>query len=353
MINSGLLYKYDYSIMWKDLELVRFNPYRHKAELLNPDYLFYNINKFNVPYEIVLSFCADRIMMLNRVHCKEILTSCCIDDQSPLGICLLSKALSFRDNYWIKKCRDSTSWGSVNLYNNLFSEKVARVAITGEQDTIQIGDDLFTGELTSKGTRAKCFIRKNNGIYLYKNENADEINSEMVSHYIASALDLPSVKYYSDTLYGKYCSACQVLTGEDVELILYRDFINYFDDPYNTLMNIDAVNFIKMQVFDYITLNTDRNRDNYGVLRYKGKFHSLYPIYDHDSCFKGRGTNGVYFPTGQTFARTLNYLKSLGIYRSIINMEMIYSNLSRIGDMITEYKGIDAYNGMMKRVLNL
>ena len=32
-------------------------------------------------------------------------------------------------------------------------------------------------------------------------------------------------------------------------------------------------------------------------------------IFDHDSCFKGKSVNGIYFPTNFTFAKTLELLK--------------------------------------------
>ena len=354
MINSKLLYKYDYSLMWKNEEVLRFNPNKHQAKIINNEKLGYNTHNFNNHYEIILSFCADRVLMMNREHCKEILTSCNIDDQSALGICLISRALSFRDNFWFKKCRDNITWESINLYTNKFSEQITKVAITGETEVVNIDDGLFTGELTSKGTRAKSYIRNNGKVFLYKVENADEINSEIVSFYIAKALNLPSAMYFSDKLYGKHCSVCQILTNEDVELILYRELLsNYGGQAYSMIMNLDPANFIKMQVFDYITLNTDRNRDNYGVVRYKGKFYSLYPIYDHDSCFKGKGTNATYFPTGMTFAKTLEFLKTFEQYAMYINKEQIHYNIVSVKDKIIYYKDEKTYNEILKRIERL
>lgn len=34
------------------------------------------------------------------------------------------------------------------------------------------------------------------------------------------------------------------------------------------------------------------------------------PLFDHDSCFKGKSVNGIYFPTTLSFADTLNLLKT-------------------------------------------
>ncbi len=64
-----------------------------------------------------------------------------------------------------------------------------------------------------------------------------------------------------------------------------------------------------MQLFDCVTFNSDRNRDNYGLLRLNGVVKGLYPLFDHDSCFKAKGMNGYYFPTGLTYRQTIDYLK--------------------------------------------
>ncbi len=77
----------------------------------------------------------------------------------------------------------------------------------------------------------------------------------------------------------------------------------------NMFMDNDPVNFVKMQVFDYITLNTDRNRDNFALLRKNGKIAGLYPVFDHDSCFKGISGKAIYFVTGLSFKESMNYLK--------------------------------------------
>lgn len=351
-MNNLLLYKYDYFLKWKDTNVLRFNISKKSVELINKSYLPLSISNMPVSFDMITKFCSDRILMLNREYCKEILTSCGIDDQNAISICLVSKGLSFRDNYWIEVSTSNNKWSDVNLYYNEFSNVITKVSITGDYSYVNIGDNIFTGELTNKGTRAKCYYRDNGSLFLFKNEKDREISAEILSYYIASAIGISSSSYFSCDLYNRNCSVCQILTNERFELIPYRDVLSaYNSNAYKFVMSIDTYNFVLMQIFDYVTLNIDRNRDNFGLLRRDGQLVSLYPLFDHDSCFKGKGTNGVYFPTGMTFSKTLEYLKSLPIY-SQINISGIKSNLSSdsIKNEVLKYLTLEDYRGMISRV---
>ena len=306
-------------------------------------------------YDMIKRFCSDRILMLNREYCKEILTSCGIDDQSAISLCLVSKGLSFRDNYWIDAVDSKNTWLNVNLYQNKFSNKIAKVGITGVSNYVNIGDKIFTGELTNKGTRAKCYYRYNNDLFLFKHETDREIAMELISHSIADAIGIPSSTYFVSELFGKKCSVCQILTNELYELIPYRDFIEAYDNnAINEICRIDYRNFLLMVIFDYVTLNTDRNRDNFGILRYNGKLVSLYPLYDHDSCFKGKSTNAIYFPLGMTFSKSLEWIKSSPIYNNL-GVQIIKSNLKSndLKNILLSYLTNIEYENMLNRINKL
>ena len=354
-MKSNLLEKYDYCIKWKDIPVLRFNISKHSVSIINRGSLPLSISNMAESFDMVTKFCYDRALIFNREYCKEILTACGLDDQNPIAICLISKALSFRDNYWIDRVVSTLSWKDVNLYNNEFSGEIAVVSLTGEYNYIHIDDNIITGELTSKGTRAKCFIRSGNNIYLMKNETSREIAMEVASHYIASAMGTLSSTYFITEFIGKECSACEICTSGSIELIPYRDIISAYDGKaYQFVASIDAYNFMLMQLFDYVTLNIDRNRDNFGLLRKNGELISLYPLFDHDSCFKGKGTNEVYFPTGTAFNQTLSYLKSTPLYGTL-NMQTIKENLmtSDLKEVLLNYLDKEDYDAMIKRVAHL
>lgn len=129
-------------------------------------------------------------------------------------------------------------------------------------------------------------------------------------------------------------------------------------EVYNAFMQVDPLNFIKMQIFDYLTLDIDRNRDNYGLLRQNGNIVSLYPIFDHDSCFKGKSTNGNYFPAGKTFNKTLEMLQTTYKQQySLLEQQIIYLKQYLVSDnfktIFLRYKSADEYKGMIQRASKL
>lgn len=365
---NDMFYKTEYCLKYKDTVVFKFNIQKQTITMIDASLLPISLQNKNYNFDLVRTFCANRILMLNREYCKEILTACGIDDQSDVNICIVCKGLSFRDNYWISKARSRETWKDVNLYENKFSLDISRVALTGNMQGISIddavSDKIFTGELTSKGTRAKCYYRSGTDLLLYKHESIEEIMSEMITYYIALALSVPCSEYKIQRLFDRECSVCKILTSERYELVPCRDVMSHFnkttlrydEDVYATFMKVDAVNFIKMQILDYVTLNTDRNRDNFGLLRVDGKLCGLYPLFDHDSCFKGKSTNGIYFPTGTTFAETLKLLKSMPQYREISECIRNFKEVTAsqpFKALYLQYKSLEEYNSMLKRVNNL
>ena len=162
------------------------------------------------------------------------------------------------------------------------------------------------------------------------------------------------------------CSICKVLTSEENEMVPCRDILEYYGETrihmdsqaYRYFMETDPLNFIRMQLFDYITLNTDRNRDNYGLLVKHRKPVALFPVFDHDSCFKGKSTNGIYFPSGITFHKTIYVLRE--IYKN--EYEQLKPDIMKLNEymhsggfkkMFFEYKTEQDYIKMVHRVANL
>lgn len=149
-----------YYLKYIDTNVIKFDTVYEAVSVLNPSLLPYSIANMSVSYDMVRKFCSDRILMMNRKHRKEILDSCGLSNKSAIYICLLCKGLSFRDNYWICREGSKDTWSTVNLYDNSFSKELAHTALTGDASKVLIGDNVFTGELTNKGTRAKCFHRE-------------------------------------------------------------------------------------------------------------------------------------------------------------------------------------------------
>ena len=350
----------EYLLMWKDMPVFSFDTEAKFGHVVAPKLLPYGMKNPGVCYGDLVSFASGRVLQTNRKYFKEIVTSCGIDDQSDLNIFIASKGLSFRDNYWVKKADSLEKWEDVNLYNNAFSSEISYTALTGETCSVSIGDALFTGELTGKGTRAKCFVREGSGIYLVKAETDREIASEVVSQFVATALGLPATKYAATKYAGLNTSVCQIGTSSEKELIPCADILRYFGGEmsadskyYEFFMQKAPVNFLKMQIFDYVTLNTDRNRDNFALLRENGVIKGLFPIYDHDSCFKGKSTSALYFVTKKSFSDSLEFLKErYGGEFSLIEKDVrnLHDYLCGKGKEIFDSYGLsDCVNGAISR----
>lgn len=355
-----------YLLKYKDSIVLKFDTKNRYVELISKDLLPYSIANMKVSYDMISKFCSDRILMMNRQYCKEILNSCNIDDQSDINICITGKALSFRDNYWICKEGSKELWCNVNLYNNKFSSELEYISLTGDMSKVVLTDDLFTGELTNKGTRAKCFHRESDKLFLIKNESLDEIRSEIITFYLASALGLRCSQYSYGKINNLDCSVCQIFTSEDIELIPCRDVMSYYNEyklyfngnTYNTFYNIGKLDFLKMQLLDYIVLNTDRNRDNFGLCKRNGVLVGLYPIFDHDSCFKGKRTKANYFPSGLSFTDTLfniklKYHNEMIILRPYIENFKNYISTPQFKDLFLSYKSEEVYNSVLRRTDNI
>lgn len=360
----------EYYLKYKDQNVLRFNIETEQVDIYSNELLPVSIQNRDVNFETINKFCSDRMLMSSREHCKEILVSCGIDDRSAVNICILSRALTFRDNYWICAANSGETWDKTNLYKNERSFSLSRVALTGAADDAMehrmMKDYVFTGELTSKGTKAKCFIRIKGQLFLLKNETIGEISSEVITYYIAQLLNLPCTKYRYMKQYGKDCSLCVIETSEVIELIPARDIMSLFGEytigfhskTYDQFMQFDPINFTKMQVLDYVTLNTDRNRDNFGLISMNRRIVGLYPLFDHDGCFKGKSANGVYFPSNVTFHRTIETLKTeyrmiyRSIYPDIQNMVMSMKT-DYFKNLFLQYKTIAEYSSMMNRIAKL
>ncbi|MCI9077445.1 MAG: type II toxin-antitoxin system HipA family toxin [Lachnospiraceae bacterium] len=355
-----------YCLKYKDETVLVFNTKSENVHIIKHELLPLSIINKEPLYGMIKSFCAGRVMARNRKNYNWILKICGLAGNNEINICIKSEAASLRDNYWICRADSNEKWKDVSLYRNMMPTHIGKVALTGIAEGSNIITRFSAGELMNKGTKAKCFLRNGKKIFMCKAETEEEINSEVISYYIAKALGLPSVRYNKTKYMGMSCSICRIMTSEENEMVPCRDVLEHYDETrlhinsltYKYFMETDPLNFIRMQLFDYITLNTDRNRDNYGLLMRNRKAVALFPVFDHDSCFKGKSANGIYFPSGITFHKTICVLKEM--YKSeygqlkpdIIKLNE-YIRSGSFKKMFFEYKTEQDYLKMLNRTANL
>ncbi len=350
-----------YFLMYFDSPVLSFSKEEQNGIFLDREKLPFAIRGEKDAYEAIKTFCASRILMMNREHSKEILASCGIEDKSPLNICITGRGLSLRDNYWIREEHSGETWAQVNLYDNSFSEDVALTALTGESTAVAIGDGQYTGELTNRGTKTKCLFRKDGSVFLAKAETDREIAAEVLSGQLNKILGIPAATYTKSELFQKRCSVCRIATSPQREMIPCRDILQYyggrmdFDSAYyKAFMEANPKNFIKMQIFDYLTLNTDRNRDNFALEKVDGRIKGLYPLFDHDSCFKGLSEKAVYFVTGRPFDKTISSIKERypeQYEKAILDLIPGFRRLEVEGKTLFDSTGLSSdFDGVMARI---
>lgn len=363
--------KAKFTLKHMDDDVMHFDISSMSVSIVNEGLLPFSIKSCTRDFSMVRKFCGDRLLTVGRKHYKEILRACGINDQSDIGVCLICKGLSLRDSYWLSEYGSNYRWRDVNLYDNELNLSISKTSVAGVAGGIGENSKeggIFTGELTSKGTKAKGYFRDSRGILLYKVESPREINVEIVSGYVAKAFKISSSKYWKEHKFDKECSVCKICTSEVDELIPCRDILSYCNEIsmhtksnyYRLFMKVDALNFIKMHIFDYVTLNTDRNRDNFGIHMHDGVVTGMYELFDHDSCFKGRSTRALYFPTGMKFIDTLNMLKSdrclsqayNAISGDIAGAKKIITSDS-FKSLFLKYMTDEDYVGLVSRVMEL
>ena len=315
-----------YYLMHKNTPVMEFSPYTETARFLNRDQAPLSIRKMPDRFEAVRLFCASRVLQESRKHRDTIIISCNIINATPVSLCLTCYGLSLRDSYWFKETTGQETWKDVNLYTNPLSENLAEAALTGEETSVSpFGDKVYqlAAELTSRGTKAKCYLKKGRQIYLAKAMEPEEIIAETLSHAIASAMHAPSAHYRKARIFDTECSVCPIRTNENVELVTAGDVMMNFactmtfgTDFYNLFMKVDPLNFARMQLFDMITLNINRNKDNFALYAENGKIQGMYDLFDHDACFQGLSENAVYFVTGMRF--TKSYLTLRKMYPEVL-----------------------------------
>lgn len=363
-MKDTIFYNAEYYLKYKDEKVLKFNISRQTVDIINKELLPVCIRNMQTSFDMIKVFCANRILMKSRVHCKEILALCDMSECNDIIICIMCKALSLTDDYWITSRLKAHKWSDVSLHKNSFSDTIAKAALTGNirdmNAHIVPGDKILTGELTVKGTKAKCFCRYNDNVLLIKNETLHEINAEVLSYYIATLMRVKACKYIHQKVFDIDCSICKIETSEHIELLSCRDIMLYYNEfkmqynsrAYNHFLRVDEINFLKMQIFDFITMNIDRNRDNFGLLVEEGKESSLYPLFDHNGCFKGRSTKAVYFVTGMSFEETLHVIK---LNHDDVLKKNIYSEVENLKDNIQKnfclkYISEYQYNEMKQRI---
>lgn len=238
-------------------------------------------------------WCASRVLSLDRKYAKEILNSIgvmqAVTDKDRADISLSYHCVSLTDVYWIRKQGEDISFEAINLYDNPLNEAIVELSLKGRQMTVTNRE--LAPDLSTKGCFPKAWIRDNDTFKLLKDGDENAVKREILASKICRCFDIPQVIYNEGVYQEQIVSESEIITSKRYSMVSKMAFEIYASNHdlnvFEELERIDPIAFYGMNILDYLTGNTDRHPENWGVLvdNETNKYISLYPLMDFNQCF--------------------------------------------------------------------
>lgn len=238
-------------------------------------------------------WCASRVLSLDRKYAKEILNSIgvaqAITDKDRANISLSYHCVSLTDVYWVRKQGESVTFNNINLYDNTLNEAVVELSLKGRQMTVTNKE--LAPDLSTKGCFPKAWIRQGGKFKLLKDGGEDAVKRELLASKICQCFDIPQVRYNEEYYEGQLISESDIITSKEYSMVSKMAFevyaCNHDLDVLAECERIDSLTFYGMNILDYLTGNTDRHPENWGLLvdNSTNEYISLYPLMDFNQCF--------------------------------------------------------------------
>ena len=217
--------------------------------------------------ETLWTWLTRRIVPKHRQYIQMMLGNLGIMQKGTRGIIEMCKGLSLNDVYWVVPDGFAGAWKDFNLYDNPFSKTLAVMAFTGgfrgEFNPAQ--EETTSPEFTTNGMLAKCWRRRDEGVFLFKGGTEGAANagfepySEFYAAQIAAAMGLDHVAYGLSRFKGRLCSTCPLFTSDKYGYV-----------PAGRVVSRDEAladpRFADIFFFDAVIFNTDRHMGNFGYL---------------------------------------------------------------------------------------
>ena len=261
----------------------------------------FSLQKEDLTYEdFFFNWLSVRPLSIGRTNAKAILNNAGIP-QNSLTIARICHGMNLSDCYWVKEREEDTSWDKDNLYDHDMDPLYADTALTGKSHHLS-KDKFHTPELTAQGVSAKCWIKENDGIYLYKVGRKELPASEILDvlgidhvHYekaeqLKEYLSKDRIKKIEDV--GEIIVRSKLITNKQQGIIPFEEFAVWcanqeIDDEYEEAKRRDEKSYYEMKIADYILNNSDRHVGNWGFYFdvEENKLQGMYPLMDHDHSF--------------------------------------------------------------------
>ena len=217
--------------------------------------------------ETLWTWLTRRTVPKHRHYIQMMLGNLGIMQKDTRAIIEMCKGLSLNDVYWVVPDGFSGAWKDFNLYDNPFSKTLAVMAFTGgfRGEFNPAREETTSPEFTTNGMLAKCWRRRDEGVFLYKGGTEGAANagfepySEFYASQIAEAMGLDHVAYGLEKFKGRLCSTCPLFTSD-----------RYGYVPAGRVVSRDEAladpRFAGIFFFDAVIFNTDRHMGNFGYL---------------------------------------------------------------------------------------
>ena len=239
---------------------------------------------------------ASRTLLLSRRHAKKLFQAYRLeqsdDELTRAKLSLMCRALSILDNYWVKNEDDNIKWSQVNLRHVHLNEAVAQIALHGTSLSLE-GSLSNTPEFLTNGSYAKCWKRRNDGLWLYKanDPNGNESEVEVEVSNILDRCNVEHCHYEAAEDEDLFVCACPTMTNDNISIVdgtTYTSFLNRQGiDVERQLAKEYPDQFYKMLVVDYLIANIDRHSQNWGMYfdPKTTNIIGMHPLFDHNNAF--------------------------------------------------------------------
>lgn len=271
--------------------------------------------KLPVGFEDINTWIDQRNYAKHKEHLVKWIHEWNIDNMK--GFIEITHGLGLNDSLWVKKADSDLMWNDINLYDNNFDDVVSKTAFEKGLHGLQLSTT--SPEFTSEGSFAKCWIRENNEIYLYKKGSEGFANaglepySEFYSSELAEKICKSSVSYSLIQYKGSLCSRCSLFTSQDEGFVPIYRYLNASKSyqVQDILEFCDKLGFEdefrRMIVLDSVIFNVDRHTGNFGFIVDNASYEikRFAPVFDHNMSLLCRAMDS-------DFANIDQYIKQCG-----------------------------------------
>lgn len=260
-------------------------------DILCDDIKLFPENLKEVNSDTIKYFILNKLIPKNRANLECFLNAVNIELDDFKAILDYSKGLSLIDAYWITR-DDGLRYEDFNLFDNDISKELSLSVFNGTKT--KINNTVLSPEFTTNGAIPKCWIKKDDGYYLYKSSTGylgfantgNEPYSEYYACQLLKELGIPYIDYDLEMYKDELVSVCKIFTSKDIAYVPIYLVANIddIDKAYNWCLehNLEEA-FGDMILFDALIYNHDRHLGNFGVIKdnHTGDILGMAPIFDN------------------------------------------------------------------------